>query len=197
MSGKYEVKILRTFPDVTHMKRFTNHSEPWGEFWDVKYWQGIKNPKKYCGKELFFGSVTDPYNPGEEIYKRTRTLLKQLQGSGVKLNIQTKSALVLRYIDLIKTFPDARVGFSINTLDENFKGDVDQAASIERRFEAIKKLHDTGIRTTCFISPLFQRAITLFHSFGFCITGLPKIFPFALQFQYLHAVFVEYFLFLI
>lgn len=137
------------------MKRFTNHSEPWGEFLDVKYWQPIKHPERYAGKELFFGSVTDPYNPQEEQYQRTRSLLEQLEGSGIKLSIQTKSDLVLRDIDLIKTFPNARVGFSINTLDESFKDDMDRAVSIERRLAAMKKLHDEGIRTTCFISPIF------------------------------------------
>ena len=140
---------------ASFMKRFTNHAEPWGEFLDVKHWPEIKNPQKYCGKELFFGSVTDPYNPQEEIYQRTRTLLKQLQGSGIKLSIQTKSDLVLRDIDLIKSFPDARVGFSINTLDEAFKDDMDKAVSIERRLAAMRELHDAGIRTTCFISPIF------------------------------------------
>ena len=140
---------------ASFMKRFTNHSEEWGTFLDVKYWPEIRNPRKYAGKELFFGSVTDPYNPQEEIYCRTRTLLEQLQNSGIKLSIQTKSDLVLRDIDLIKTFPDARVGFSINTLDEVFKDDMDQAVSIERRLTAMKKLHDVGIRTTCFISPIF------------------------------------------
>ena len=103
---------------ASFMKRFTNHPEPWGEFLDVKYWQKINNPEKYAGKELFFGTVTDPYNPQEETYGRTRALLEQLQGSGVKISIQTKSDLVLRDIDLIKSFSDARVGFSVNTLDE-------------------------------------------------------------------------------
>lgn len=99
--------------------------------------------------------MTDPYNPQEETYQRTRTLLKQLQGSGIRLSIQTKSDLVLRDMDLIKTFPEARVGFSINTLDESFRKDMDNAVSIDRRLAAMKKLHDEGIRTTCFISPIF------------------------------------------
>lgn len=107
---------------ASFMKRFTNHPEPWGEFLDVKHWDKIKNPKKYAGKELFIGSVTDPYNPQEEIYGRTRALLTELQGSGAKLSIATKSDLILRDLDLIKTFPDARVSWSINTLDEAFKG---------------------------------------------------------------------------
>ena len=55
---------------ASFMKRFTNHTEPWGDFLDVKIWPAIKNPQKYAGKELFFGSVTDPYNPQEEICLR-------------------------------------------------------------------------------------------------------------------------------
>ncbi|MBO4779289.1 MAG: hypothetical protein J5497_01485, partial [Selenomonadaceae bacterium] len=42
-----------------------------------------------------------------------------------------------------------------NTLDENFRRDMDNAVSIERRLAAMKIFHDAGIRTTCFISPIF------------------------------------------
>lgn len=140
---------------ASFMKRFTNHPEPWGEFLDVKYWDKIRNPKKYAGKELFIGSVTDPYNPQEEIYGRTRALLTELQGSGAKLSIATKSDLILRDLDIIKTFPDVRVSWSVNTLDEIFKDDMDKAVSIKRRLAAMKAFHKAGVRTTCFISPIF------------------------------------------
>ena len=43
---------------------------------------GDQNPARLAGKELFFGSVTDPYLPQEAEYGRTRALLEQLQGSG-------------------------------------------------------------------------------------------------------------------
>ena len=137
------------------MKRFTGHMEEWGRFLDVKIWPEIKNPRKYAGKELFIGSVTDPYLPQEETYGRTRELLMQLKGSGAKLGIATKSDLVLRDLDLISTFPDARVSWSINTLDESFKKDMDKAVSIERRLAAMEAFHKAGVRTTCFISPIF------------------------------------------
>ena len=140
---------------ASFMKRFTNHPEPWGGFLDVKYWPEIGNPQKYAGKEVFLGSVTDPYLPQEVEYRRTRALLEQLAGSGVKLSIATKSDLVLRDLELIRTFPDARVSWSINTLDEGFKDDMDRAASIERRFAAMEEFHRAGVRTTCFISPIF------------------------------------------
>lgn len=140
---------------ASFMKRFSGHTEEWGTFLDVKHWSRIKNPQKYKDKELFIGSVTDPYNPQEEIYERTKALLTELKGSGAKLSIATKSDLILRDLELIKTFPNARVSWSINTLDEDFRADMDCAVSIERRLAAMKAFHDAGIRTTCFISPIF------------------------------------------
>lgn len=140
---------------ASFMKRFTNHPEPWGEFVDVKQWQPIKNPQKYADKELFIGSVTDPYQPLEEKYGRTRALLEQMQGSGCKISIATKSDLILRDLDLIKTFPNARVSWSVNTLDDEFQSDMDKAVSIERRLAAMKIFYEAGVRTTCFISPIF------------------------------------------
>lgn len=140
---------------ASFMKRFTGHAELWGDFVDVKYWPPIKNPAKYAGKELFIGSVTDPYQSLEKTYLRTRTLLEELRGSGARISIQTKSDLVLRDLDLLTSFPDMRVGFSINTLDEAFQTEMDRAVSIERRLAAMEQLHDAGIRTTCFISPIF------------------------------------------
>ena len=140
---------------ASFMKRFTGHTEPWGSFVDAKYWEPIRNSGKYRGKELFIGSVTDPYQPCEEKYGRTRALLEEMKGSGCSVSIATKSDLVLRDLDLIRTFPDARVSWSINTLDESFRKDMDNAVSIARRLAAMKTFHDAGIRTTCFISPIF------------------------------------------
>lgn len=140
---------------ASFMKRFTNHSETWGEFIDIKHWPEITKPQKYAGKELFIGSVTDPYQPIEETRGRTRALLEQMQGSGCTVSIATKSDLVLRDLDLIKSFSNARVSWSINTLDENFRAEMDEAVSIERRLAAMKAFHDAGVRTTCFISPIF------------------------------------------
>ncbi len=56
---------------------------------------------------------------------------------------------------MIKTFPHARVSWSVNTLDERFQADMDMAVSISRRLAAMKAFHEAGIRTTCFISPVF------------------------------------------
>lgn len=140
---------------ASFMKRFTNHPEPWGEFIDVKNWPAIKDRGQFRGKEAFFSSVTDPYQPHEARFKRTRMILEQLQGSGIRLSISTKSDLILRDLDLIKTFPGSRVSWSINTLDEEFRKEMDRAVSIERRLEAMRQFYEAGIETTCFISPIF------------------------------------------
>ena len=140
---------------ASFMKRFTGHTEEWGQFLDVKYWEPIKNPKKYAGQLAVIGSVTDGYNHYEEEYKRTRTLLEELKDSGAKIMICTKSDLVVRDLDILTQMKDVTVSWSINTLDEDFKNDMDKAVSIERRLVAMKKVYDAGIRTVCFVSPIF------------------------------------------
>ena len=65
-------------------------------------------------------------------------MLEQLLPTGISLNISTKSDLILRDLDLIKKFPGAYVSWSINTLDENFRKEMDRDVSIERRLSAMK-----------------------------------------------------------
>ena len=140
---------------ASFMKRFTGHTEQWGTFLDVKRWPAIKNPWKYRGQRVVIGSVTDGYNPQEEQFGNTRRILEQLKGSGAEILICTKSDLVVRDLELLKTLGKVTVSWSINTLDEQFRADMDQAVSIERRLSAMKKVYDAGIRTVCFISPVF------------------------------------------
>ena len=140
---------------ASFMKRFTGHTEPWGTFLDVKHWPAIKNPQKYRGQRIVIGSVTDGYLPQEEQFGNTRRLLEQLKGSDAELLICTKSDLVLRDIDLLKEMGKVTVSWSINTLDEDFKADMDNAVSIQRRLDAMKQVYDAGIRTVCFIAPVF------------------------------------------
>lgn len=140
---------------ASFMKRFTGHNEPWGTFLDVKCWPEIKNPGKYKGQRIVIGSVTDGYNSQEEHFKNTRHILEQLKGSDAEILICTKSDLVVRDLDLLKSLGKVTVSWSINTLDEKFREDMDCAVSIQRRLAAMKQVYDAGIRTVCFISPVF------------------------------------------
>ena len=140
---------------ASFMKRFTGHTEPWGTFLDVKHWLEIKNPPKYRGQRVVIGSVTDGYLPQEEQFQNTRKLLEQLKDSGAEILICTKSDLVVRDIDLLREMGKVTVSWSINTLDEEFRADMDKAVSVERRLRAMKQVYDAGIRTVCFIAPVF------------------------------------------
>ena len=140
---------------ASFMKRFTGHTEPWGTFLDVKHWPELKNPQKYRGQRVVIGSVTDGYLPQEEQFRNTRRLLEQLKDSGAEILICTKSDLVVRDIDLLREMGKVTVSWSVNTLDEEFRADMDKAVSIERRLSAMKQVYDAGIRTVCFISPVF------------------------------------------
>lgn len=138
------------------MKRFSSHDEPWGTFTDVKIRSTTSRPVDLRGKNVLLSSVTDCYNPLEEKYALTRKLLEQLKNSQALLTILTKSALVLRDIDVLKQIPHATVGFSINSLDDAFRQDTEPgAAPVQARLNALKTLHENGIRTWVHIAPIF------------------------------------------
>jgi len=137
------------------MKRFTGHTEEWGTFIDVKYCDKPININKLAGKNVFISSVTDCYNSFEEKYQITRKILEQLIFADCEIGISTKSKLILRDIDLFKKLKNLKIAMSINTLDENFRNDMDNASSIKERLDTLKKLHSQGIYTVLFMSPIF------------------------------------------
>ena len=140
---------------ASFMKRFTGHTEDWGTFIDVKKRDKKINLNKISKKSVFLSSVTDCYNQLEEKYKLTRDVLEQLVNSNCYLSISTKSKLILRDIDLLKQITNLSVSMSINTIDENFRNDMDNASTIEERLNTLRELHDNGIHTVLFMSPIF------------------------------------------
>lgn len=137
------------------MKRFTKHNEEWGTFIDVKQCDRPINTKKLQNKAVFLSSVTDCYNSFEEKYCVTQQILKELVDVDCELGISTKSSLILRDIDLLKKCKNLKVSMSINTLDEGFKNDMDNASSIKERLNTLRELHENGIYTVLFMSPIF------------------------------------------
>jgi DNA repair photolyase len=140
------------------MKRYSGHKEPWGEFVDVKI-----NAPEVLSKQLqrarrgtvWISSVCDPYQPLEAKYGLTRRCLKELLEKQFPVNIQTKSKLVLRDLDLLKNFKEIEVGFTITTNDEKIAKLFEPgASSIAERVKALEKLRASGIRTFAFIGPL-------------------------------------------
>lgn len=138
------------------MKRFTHHSEPWGDFVDVKHCDRAINIKTIQSKSVLIGSVTDAYNGFERKYEKTREILKTLEDTEAFVDILTKSSLVCRDIDILKNIKNVRVGISICTLDDELRKKLEpRAASISKRLEALKKLSEAGIEVYAFVGPIF------------------------------------------
>lgn len=140
---------------ASFMKRFTGHTEDWGTFIDVKRCDKKISLNKISKKSVFLSSVTDCYNQLEEKYKLTRDILEQLVNSDCYLSISTKSKLILRDIDLLKQIKNLSVSMSINTIDEDFRNDMDNASTIEERLNTLRELYNNGVHTVLFMSPIF------------------------------------------
>jgi len=115
---------------ASFMKRFTNHPEAWGDFIDVKRCDRKIDLRKIAGKNVFMSTATDCYNPYEAKYGITRSILEQLVGSDCHLQISTKNKLILRDMDLLKRMKHLSIAMSVNTLDENFRRDMDKGSTI-------------------------------------------------------------------
>jgi len=140
------------------MKKFTGHKEPWGRFIDIKVNAPDLIPVgslKYRGKSILLSSVTDPYNPFEKKYQLTRRILEKLIPLKPKLDVQTKSDLILRDVDLLKRFRSCRAGLTVTTLDDNLRKEIEPStSSIQKRIKALKKLKEAEVKTYVFVGPI-------------------------------------------
>lgn len=137
------------------MRKFTGHSEPWGEFLDVRHPPAPLPPAKLFHTHVLLSSVTDPYNPYEKQFEVTRSLLKQLQYAQAYVHILTKSPLVTRDMDLLKQLPGCQVGISFSSSDEHFRQLAEPGAgTVEDKIQTLKILHENGIDTWVMVAPV-------------------------------------------
>jgi DNA repair photolyase len=143
---------------ATFMKRFTGHEEEWGTFVDVRV-----NASRVLARQLertrpddiTLGTVTDAYQPLEREYGVARTCLEVLLDYDCPICILTKSALVLRDLDLFKRLKAVEVAFTITTLDDEVRSIFEPRSSpIHERLEAVRLLAEAGIPTWAFCGPL-------------------------------------------
>ena len=143
------------------MKRFTGHNEPWGSFVDVKINtpEILKKQLKHLKQRTYhvlLSSVTDSYQPIEKKCKLTRKILQIfLDYLQFEIEIITKSDLVLRDLDILKKLRKVRVVFSLGVSDDKIAGFIEPGASLpSKRIKALGKIHEAGIKTSAFISPI-------------------------------------------
>lgn len=100
-------------------------------------------------------TVTDPYQPAERHCKLMRKCLPLLRRHDMTLDIQTKSPLVTRDIDLLQRFSHVAVGVTVTTLDEDTRRLLEpHAPPVEQRLRALRELSDSGIATHVFFGPI-------------------------------------------
>jgi DNA repair photolyase len=108
---------------------------------------------------IAIGTATDPYQPAERRYGRTRSILEVFAGGrGRYLGITTKSDLVLRDVDLLKEIVRGNVlgvNITITTLDERLARLLEpRAPRPQLRLAAVKKLAGEGIPVAVFPNPI-------------------------------------------
>ena len=107
---------------------------------------------------LALGSNTDPYQPVERELRITRQILEVLSEARHPAGIVTKSALVLRDLDLIVPMAEAglmQVMVSLTTLDNGLARVMEpRAAAPERRLATIRALGEAGVPVGVLASPM-------------------------------------------
>lgn len=141
-----------------YTKKYTSHKEEWGTFIDVKI-NALEILKKEIKKKkkgtIFISSLTDAYQPFEKKYELTRRILEELLKHQFPINIQTKSSLILRDIDILSKFENCEVGFTITTLNEDIKKAFEPfSSSTEEKINALQLLSERKIRTYVFFGPI-------------------------------------------
>jgi len=103
-------------------------------------------------------TVTDPYQPAEREFKITRRVLEVFLKHHNALMLTTKSDLVLRDIGVLSEI--ARTGFlnvvlTLPTIDEGLREAIEpRTPSVEKRLDAVARLHDAGITVGVAAIPL-------------------------------------------
>ena len=112
----------------------------------------------YTPKVIAIGTNTDPYQPIERKYQVMRRILEVLDRAGHPVGIVTKSALVLRDLDILARMAErnlAKVALSVTTLDADLARRMEpRAATPMRRLETLRRLSQAGVPTTVMVAPI-------------------------------------------
>ena len=111
------------------------------------------------GEDIAIGTATDPYQPIERKLEITRAILEEFaRHSGLELGIVTKSALVVRDVDLLTEISRRNgisVNFTVTTTDAELARILEpRAPRPDLRLDALRKLRDADIRAGVICAPV-------------------------------------------
>ena len=111
------------------------------------------------GQSIALGTATDPYQPAEKQFEITRRILEVFAGfEGLEFSLTTKSVLILRDVELLKTIA-ARHRFSVHltitTTDARLARLLEpKAPPPEKRLDAVRQLAGAGIEVCVNAMPI-------------------------------------------
>jgi DNA repair photolyase len=112
----------------------------------------------YQPRTIAIGTNTDPYQPIEKNYRIMREVLEVLEANKHPVGIVTKSALVVRDIDILSRMAEqglAKVALSVTTLDRKLARTMEpRAATPSKRLEAMRQLDEAGIPVSVMVAPI-------------------------------------------
>jgi DNA repair photolyase len=112
----------------------------------------------YSPKIIAIGSNTDPYQPIERRYQIVRRILEVLDRAGHPVGIVTKSALVLRDLDILTRMAQrdlVKVAISVTSLDPKLARVMEPRASTPPlRLDALRQLVKAGVPTSTLVAPV-------------------------------------------
>ena len=117
----------------------------------------------YVPKVIAIGTNTDPYQPIERRYQIMRRILEVLERAGHPVGIVTKSALVLRDLDILARMAErnlVKVAISVTTLDAKLARTMEPRASTpQRRLDALRHLVMAGVPASTLVAPVIPALI--------------------------------------
>lgn len=140
-----------------YMQRFHPHVEPWGRFVDVKV-NAVETLERQLRRmtpgPVFMSSACDGWQPAEKEWGLTRECSRLLLDHGFRINALTKSALILRDLDIFAG-RNVCIGVTVTTLDPRLAALWEpHASTVEQRFGVIQQAREAGLATSIMFGPL-------------------------------------------
>ncbi|MEM9193495.1 MAG: radical SAM protein [Myxococcota bacterium] len=139
---------------------------PWGSYVDVR-----ENAAEVLAQELatfeprpikFCPIVSDPYQAIERRARLTRACLGSIAAADRPFPtlLLTRSTLILEDVELIASLPEAYVGVSLPTVDDDARQHFEpRAASIEDRLRVLQIMREHGVRTLAVVQPMLPGSV--------------------------------------
>src|SRR5206468_570206 len=112
----------------------------------------------YVPRTIAIGTNTDPYQPIERQHQVMRHILEVLERYGHPVGIVTKSALILRDLDILARMAQrdlVKVALSVTTLDARLARVMEpRAATPPRRLQALRQLTAAGVPRSVTVAPV-------------------------------------------